>query len=167
MLAIPVGTRSATKWHSVSRRWGSGSRVVVQSFHPESLRSLRSLLPPGFPLVQLLHGELEGGSDEVLASVSEYAVGVGPHFEQVDAEFMAAARRHGLVVHPYTVNDPLEMTRLLDLGADGIFTDRPDVLLELLRICRINGNLTLPVVCIEQVPFLFQKGSEFPESPTW
>jgi glycerophosphoryl diester phosphodiesterase len=41
----------------------------------------------------------------------------------------------------WTVNDPAIMTRLLDAGADGIITDRPDLLRELL-ISR--GNWTAP-----------------------
>lgn len=46
---------------------------------------------------------------------------------------MAAARRHGLVIHAYTVDESDEMRRLLDLGADGLFTNRPDRMIELLR----------------------------------
>jgi glycerophosphoryl diester phosphodiesterase len=35
-------------------------------------------------------------------------------------------------VHAWTVNDAAEMTRLLDLGVDGIMTDRADVLRDLM-----------------------------------
>jgi glycerophosphoryl diester phosphodiesterase len=50
----------------------------------------------------------------------------------VDGRYVAAAHRIGVPVHAWTVNDPAEMTRLLDLGVDGIMTDRADVLRDLL-----------------------------------
>jgi glycerophosphoryl diester phosphodiesterase len=50
----------------------------------------------------------------------------------VDAGYVIAAHAIGVPVHAWTVNDGAEMTRLLDLGVDGIMTDRADVLRELL-----------------------------------
>ena len=50
----------------------------------------------------------------------------------VDARYVAAAHAIGVPVHAWTVNDPVEMARLLDLGVDGIMTDRADVLRDLL-----------------------------------
>jgi glycerophosphoryl diester phosphodiesterase len=50
----------------------------------------------------------------------------------VDARYVAAAHALGLPVHAWTVNDRAEMTRLLDLGVDGIMTDRADTLRDLL-----------------------------------
>ena len=43
-----------------------------------------------------------------------------------------AAHRAGKQVHVWTVNDETEMTRLLDLGVDGIVTDRADLLKDVL-----------------------------------
>jgi glycerophosphoryl diester phosphodiesterase len=50
----------------------------------------------------------------------------------VDTRYIAAAHAIGVPVHAWTVNDPMEMARLLDLGVDGIMTDRADVLRDLL-----------------------------------
>jgi glycerophosphoryl diester phosphodiesterase len=43
-----------------------------------------------------------------------------------------AAHAANLQVHAFTINEPERMRRLLELGVDGIVTDRPDLMLELL-----------------------------------
>lgn len=50
----------------------------------------------------------------------------------VDEKLIQSAHEDGLQVHVWTVNDRSEMERLLDIGVDGVITDRPDVLKELL-----------------------------------
>lgn len=45
---------------------------------------------------------------------------------------LRAARRHGVEVHVWTVNEPADMTRLVADGADGIVTDRADVAMRVL-----------------------------------
>ena len=51
----------------------------------------------------------------------------GP-FPIVSARFVRAAHRAGLPVHVWTVDEESTMNHLLDLGVDGIMTDRPRLL---------------------------------------
>ena len=50
----------------------------------------------------------------------------------VTPRFVDTAHRLGVQVHVWTIDDRDEMARLLDLGVDGIMTDRPQVLKDLL-----------------------------------
>ena len=51
----------------------------------------------------------------------------------VDRRLIAAARRRGIEVHVWTVDEPDQMNELIDLGVDGLMTDRPGVLRDVLR----------------------------------
>jgi glycerophosphoryl diester phosphodiesterase len=50
----------------------------------------------------------------------------------LDARLVRAAHQRNLPVHVWTIDDPETMHHLLDIGVDGIFTDRPSVLKEVL-----------------------------------
>ncbi|ACJ00256.1 glycerophosphoryl diester phosphodiesterase, putative [Rhodospirillum centenum SW] len=53
--------------------------------------------------------------------------------ELVTPAFLRAARSRGQPVHVWTIDDPAEMERLLDLGVDGIMTDRPTLLKQVMQ----------------------------------
>jgi glycerophosphoryl diester phosphodiesterase len=50
----------------------------------------------------------------------------------VDSRLIRSVHRAGAQLHVWTVNEAGDMRRLLDLGVDGIMTDRPDVLNEVM-----------------------------------
>jgi glycerophosphoryl diester phosphodiesterase len=43
----------------------------------------------------------------------------------VTEAFVSAAHEHGVQVHVWTINDPEEIGALFDLGVDGIVSDHP------------------------------------------
>jgi len=57
----------------------------------------------------------------------------GPDYQDLNGQRIAEAHALGLRVVPWTVNATVDMERLLSFGIDGITTDRPDVLRELLE----------------------------------
>jgi glycerophosphoryl diester phosphodiesterase len=111
-LLVEFGLRDA----AVQRR-----QVYIQSFSPLSLLRMQAI-DRELPLVQLT----PAGGAATLPIIATYAVGVGPSAGQVSADFVRQAHALGLDVHPYTVNNPADLERLLALCVDGIFTDFPD-----------------------------------------
>jgi glycerophosphoryl diester phosphodiesterase len=54
-------------------------------------------------------------------------------FDLTDKKLIDGAHRRGMQIHYWTIDDPKAMKKLIDAGADGILTNRPDLLLELLE----------------------------------
>ncbi len=63
-----------------------------------------------------------------------------PLYEDVTSASIAEAHSLGLPVIVWTVNDPKDMSRLIDMGVDGIISDRPD----LLRTVAASKGIALP-----------------------
>ncbi|MEU1078073.1 MULTISPECIES: glycerophosphodiester phosphodiesterase [unclassified Streptomyces] len=121
------------------RRTGSWDRVCVGSFSEARVARAARLAGPrlatsygvrGVAALRLrslgLPAPLRRGA--VCAQVPESQNGV----PVVDRRFVRTAHALGLHVHVWTVNDPDRMTRLLDLGVDGIMTDHLETLRKVL-----------------------------------
>jgi len=49
-----------------------------------------------------------------------------PFYEELDSAALVEARKLGLAVVPWTVNEPGYIERFLDLNVDGLITDFPE-----------------------------------------
>lgn len=141
-------------WNSVDplaaaiERYGLHDRVLIASFSDRRRRAvLQQLSRPAAgsagvvsnALFVLLGPLLPGPLLRLVARRSLRGV----HALQVPVRYGAVpvvtpglvrrAHREGLQVHVWTINDAAEMHRLLDLGVDGIVTDRADLLKEVLQ----------------------------------
>ena len=97
--------------------------VTVQSFDHGSLKRLAHRVPV---VALICESTPAHAMPEVLREVAWYAKGAAVFHPAVDALVVAAAHAFGLRLLAYTVNDALEMSRLLALGVDGLISDRPD-----------------------------------------
>jgi glycerophosphoryl diester phosphodiesterase len=112
-------------------------RVCVASFSNRRLRLLRQVLGPrvassygsiGVTAMRLLPTRrLRGLALAANAQAMQVPVRAG-RIEVVTRAFIDRSHAEGLHVHVWTVDDVDEMNRLLDLGVDGIMTDRIDTL---------------------------------------
>lgn len=119
-------------------------RVCIGSFSDRRIRAIRSKLGPdactslaqaeaaALRLGSLGLGPLAAAAGRRGARCVQAPARLG-RIPIVDARFVETAHRLGLPVHVWTVNDAAEMTRLLDLGVDGLMTDRPAILRDVLE----------------------------------
>jgi glycerophosphoryl diester phosphodiesterase len=116
------------------RRLDCLDRVCIGGFSDRRLRRLRRELGDGLcssfgpAQVAILRAGVRvpwGGQ------CAQVPVKQGP-VPLTDARFLRSAHRYGHQVHVWTIDDPSEMHRLLDLGVDGLMTDRPGVLRDVL-----------------------------------
>lgn len=105
------------------------NRVLVSSFNPLSVRRARRELPRTTP-VGLIRDSGLGQYTYFLAS----GEADHPHYSLVDSAYMAWARQRGYRVHVWTVDDPAEARRLVDLGVHGLITNRPQFIRECLGL---------------------------------
>jgi glycerophosphoryl diester phosphodiesterase len=135
-------------------RTGCAGIVSILAFDWRVLQAAAELMP-SLPRVAL--SEQQRGEDTVMLGApqpspwlagldpSDFAGSVprmalaagaqvwGPNFLDIDAHSVAEAHALGLRVVPFTVNERGDMERMLAFEVDGMITDRPDVLREVLK----------------------------------
>jgi len=120
------------------RRTGSLDRVCVGAFSTRRIEEVRRELGPRLCTALGPRAAMRlrlPGADRPRRPLTGWCAQVPARIGRrifVDARYVAAAHALDLAVHAWTVNDEAEMVRLLDLGVDGIMTDRADLLRDLL-----------------------------------
>ena len=135
----PKHDRAVEPLAEAVRRARALDRVCVGSFSDRRLARLRALLGPGLAtslgpggVARLRAASVGLPSGRFPADCVQVPTGARG-VTLVDRRFVAAAHARGLAVHVWTIDEPAEMDRLLDLGVDGIMTDRPAVLRQVLE----------------------------------
>jgi glycerophosphoryl diester phosphodiesterase len=121
-------------------RMKSLHRVCLASFSDRRLARLRLLggpdlltsMGPRSAAALLAAGRVPWLGRAVRGQIAQVPMAQG-RLRIVDDRFVRTAHRLALEVHVWTVDDEPRMRELLDIGVDGLVTDRPDVLREVLR----------------------------------
>lgn len=113
----------------VFRRAVQQGRVVVQSFDHAWLQTYKQRAPE-VP-VGLLFGTRPTAAE--ITAAAAWAEQVNPALGVISAPDVAAIHDAGMEAHVWTVNDGLGMRRAIAWGVDGIITNYPQVLRDLLR----------------------------------
>jgi glycerophosphoryl diester phosphodiesterase len=108
-------------------------RIFVQSFSRSSLEKVRSL-DPRIALIFLFPDV--AGIKDLLPEAAAFADGVGVPVARTDAALVNRAHQLDLLIHPYVTDDESQMLSLLEMGVDGIFSNRPGVLTDVLSRSR-------------------------------
>lgn len=155
----PAPGRFVTLVLNLLRAEKFGDRVMIQSFDWRTLQLVQKLARE----IPTLYLSQQTGSEPTvyLDRPSPWTAGFNPNdygkslprmikaaggaiwspfYGDVDRALIDESHRLGLTVVVWTVNEPADMARMIDMGVDGIISDRPD----LLRKVAGKKGLTLP-----------------------
>jgi len=104
-------------------------RVIFTSFHLDRIRKVKSLDSAlkvgaifGQPPVDASQQALDAG-----------ASGIGVHYRNLRRELVEEAHCYGLDVRAWNPDTVPEMQAMINMGVDGVSTNRPDLLIPLIR----------------------------------
>lgn len=151
MLAeLPKGVRAFVEFKSggdgavevrdVVEKSGKRGQVTFISFGLDTITEVKRTMPdrPAYWLrgteKDKETGKVIPHGPELIRQAKERGLdGLDLNYGGITAEFVKEAKAAGLEVHAWTVNYADEAARLRDIGVDSITTDRPDMVLEVVR----------------------------------
>ena len=164
------------KVYEVVKKYNMQNRVTIQSFDWRTLKAMKAIAPE-LTLVALSSEQPSWGKGGMYLRIGEKApsphlgglnindfkgdyvkaakeIGadvVSPYFKELSPDLIDEAHALGMKVVPWTVNSPKDMEMLLAMGVDGIISDQPWVLRDVL----IKKGIAVPE------PTLAPKGMKY------
>jgi glycerophosphoryl diester phosphodiesterase len=104
--------------------YGMVERVLFSSFRAANLKRIQQILPQA-PRALLAGAGFTGALAREFIGPIVTPLMINPYFANVTDGYMRRQKKAGRRVNVWTVDDPLEMRRLLTLGVGGIITNDP------------------------------------------
>jgi len=124
------------------REYGMQNKVLIASFHDEAMQNFRTTCP------EVATSASRGEVTRIVLLGKVFLSGlVAPKYQSIQPpydpkeslnipimtkRFIRESHAKNLHVEPWTVDDPELMKQYIEWGVDGIMTDRPDLLVEIL-----------------------------------
>ncbi len=136
-----------TKVASAIREHGMVDQVVVSSFSPMALQEMHSVAPEIRTAV-LYNTTYHRGQDAVEIVTDLGASVFNIKRQRLTRRMLRRCRENGIPVGIYTVNKTRRMRRLVKKGINAIFTDHPNLLLEVLNPTSTGTPAPIPAEAI-------------------
>lgn len=116
---------------------GLHGHCLVQSFDPTILEAMRRT-DPSIPLALLVDNA--ASLEENLHLLEFTPAYYSPEHRLINVALVTELRACGIGLLTWTVNEEADMRRMIDLGVDGLITDRPELAM---RLRRVHGSRTV------------------------
>ena len=107
----------------VNKKGWAWDNIVISSFNWDELREMRKLNPD---VAIAVLTEDDDPTKAIPVAKELNAISINPWFKTLTAENTKQIHNQGFKILTYTVNKPEEISKMRDLGVDGIFTNFPD-----------------------------------------
>lgn len=117
-----------------------GDRLVIQCFDPEGLNYIHEHYPE--LKLSYLTDEKKPDYAKNKAELNFTPEWISPHYSCVTKEMVEECHKDGTKIVPWTVDEPADIRRMMDLGCDAVITNYPDRMLEITRgyVTYVTGN---------------------------
>jgi glycerophosphoryl diester phosphodiesterase len=120
-------------------QYNMSEKVLVSSFNPIALKSF-ARIKPDIPLGRLIHTSLTFELIKYRLSKRNLFASIHLAYKTLTYKQIKFLHSNNVLVFTYTLNDPDDILRSIDLGVDGFFTDDPALAIRTLTSAGIVSN---------------------------